>query len=353
MVRTFLLPLKKYISRAKSCSILGMSLEDFTELAILLAVAPAKQKQKQCLDHMDTIYYRIPDVQKMIDSELFVNIHRRNKLAKKRALYKGLRRYKHDVKIDYKGLVTNKYPSFSDAVNGLPFSVKLLYVKKRIDEFGIVSRNATDAPSEVLSDCTAVLASFFDVIKQHFPVKKCLIGKNGFYLATEIFASKVEWFVPFKLEEKKESKVIDTLVPLCLSHVRHVTEHLQRSVTDSGRPDTNSTLQGMTFGIQSALYTEVYDLVIKSSGGNVSDTLHRYVVTDREVDAPQEKVVYVQPQFIFDALNSATIPDIAEYIVGRKLPEHTSAFRVQKTVICEDDLLTLSKSRAEAYVAGK
>eukprot|EP00866_Antonospora_locustae_P002202 jgi/Antlo1/2202/1280 len=363
MARKYLQPPKKYMSRANAIRTLKLSEDDFATLAVLLNVMPVRAKLRQCLDHMDTIYYRIEDVQKMINTQLYIDINRKNRLSRMRKEYPGLGRYKKDVVVNYFALAMAKYPTFNSAVQGLPFSLKILYVKKWLcmqekdtaqepvdcDAKSMCSRDAVSA-------CVRVLQSFCKVVARDFPLQKGFIGKDGFYLGCCVSACRVEWLVPFRLEEKKYSRVLDTLYPLCLAHVDLVATHLMKLANErSANSDVNTmqsrVLNGATFKIESDFYCDVYELVIASAGGRVSDSDYKYVLCDGEIRTLVVGVVYVHPQFVFDALNNGVLPDAQEYRVGCTPPQHKSPFREERNVADENDLFTMSRRDGEAYAS--
>lgn len=361
MTRKYLQPPKKYMSRANAIRNLKLSVDDFAMLAILLNVMPVRAKMWQCLDHMDAVYYRVEDVQKMINTQLYLDINRNNRLDKMRKEYPGIGRYKKDVAVDYFALVMAKYPTFDSAVRGLPFSLKILYVKRQLcmqGEDAVRERACCDAESSSskydASACSRMLRDFCRVVARDFPLQRSFIGKDGFYLGCCVSACRVEWFVPFRLEEKKHSRVLDTLYPLCLAHVDLMTTHLEKLAKDRCKNvDANTqqsrVLHGTTFKIDSSFYRDVYELVTTSAGGCISDSDYKYVLCDGEIGTLVAGAVYVHPQFVFDALNSGALPDIQEYLVGRTPPQHKSPFRENRNVADRDDLFTMSKRDGEAY----
>lgn len=344
MPRMYRQPPKKYMSRANAIRTLKLSEDDFATLAILLNVMPVRAKLWQCLDHMDAVYYRIEDVQKMINTQLYLDINRKNRLDRMRKEYPGIGRYKKDVEVDYFALAMAKYPTFDSAVRGLPFSLKLLYVKRRL------CAQEDDAASE----CARVLRSFCEVVARSFPLQRAFIGRNGFYLGCCVSACQVEWFVPFRLEERKSSRILDTLYPLCLAHVDLVATHLEKLAEDRSEnadAQRSRALDGSAFRIDSAFYRDVYELVIVSAGGRVSDSDYQYVLCDGEISTLVAGVVYVHPQFVFDALNSGVLPDAQEYHVGRTPPQHRSPFREERNDADENDLFTMSRRDGEAFAS--
>ena len=379
MRKKILQPQKKYISRVKSCQILKLSDEDFGRAAALLNIRPVRPKQKQCLDYLDKVYYRMSDIRRVINTQVYLDICRQNRLARKRAEYRDLKRYRRDIGLNYDDLVRERYATFSEALADVASSLMVLYVKRRncelemrrdlarvkneivvsgdgcshtIDEKVRRMRagpDAGDAPRWETSpqELYLLTANFHRQLRKDFPLRRAYIGKDGFYLSSHIVNGNFEWFVPFRFEEKKENGMLNVLYPLCLSHVSSVLEHLREYECAENRraESTKQNLSGMTFRLDTFYYAEVYDLVVFSCGGTVSDTDYKYVITDHDVDEMEAQLVYLQPQFIFDALNLDSRPEVADYVVGRQLPTHISPFRTIKIAgIDENELLTLRQT---------
>lgn len=360
MVKKFLLPPKKYISRAGACNALKLSQEDFQALAVLLDVLPAKHKQRQCLDHVEDVYYRISDVQEMVNTRLFLDIKRRNRLRERRATHGDIGRYRRDIHFDYEGLVFKRYPTLGKALLDLPFSLKAVYVKIRAAEFqgGKESQDACDEsfldkrPEMSYGMARKAVERLYEVLKTSFPLRRCLISSEGFFLSTDVLGCLVEWFVPFRLEEPRESRILDMLYPLCLKHIEVVTRHLQEVGGKAEASAEKHPLKGVVLGIESDFYGEVYGLVAASCGAQTSPT-RSHVLTDREVEALEEGVLYLQPQFVFDALNLGKAPRTEDYVVGKRPPPHLSPFRKEERNIDKNALYTLSKSDAQRYLGTK
>ena len=84
---------------------------------------------------------------------------------------------------------------------------------------------------------------------------------------------------------------------------------------------------------------EIFGLVVSSCGGQFGDESDNSAfsvddpsITHYIVDRPAENMTfkknkeYVQPQWVFDSVNTMTLLPISDYSPGKKLPPHLSPF---------------------------
>ncbi|KAM0685441.1 hypothetical protein COBT_003349, partial [Conglomerata obtusa] len=126
-------PEKKSISRVHASRQLKITLEEFTELSLLLNIKPYQFKNKHRLDHEDKLQYRFEDIQRMIDSDAYNTIMTRNKVLERRREYVKKKRVLglnklQDVEYEYGKLVKMRCPGLKDAVVELSGVLDMLFV---------------------------------------------------------------------------------------------------------------------------------------------------------------------------------------------------------------------------------
>jgi pescadillo protein len=97
--------------------------------------------------------------------------------------------------------------------------------------------------------------------------------------------------------------------------------------------------KGFVFYISREVPNEVFGLAILSCGGLFGDESDNTAfeenderITHYVIDRPAEFVTmnenkeYIQPQWIFDCINSKRLLPVSEYTPGKKLPPHLSPF---------------------------
>jgi pescadillo protein len=100
-----------------------------------------------------------------------------------------------------------------------------------------------------------------------------------------------------------------------------------------------SLFKNLVFFISREIQSEIFGLAIMSAGGLYGDETDNSPfesndarITHYVIDRPAEFITfeenkeYVQPQWIFDCINSKTLLPVSEYAPGKKLPPHLSPF---------------------------
>eukprot|EP01096_Ripella_sp_DP13-Kostka_P013762 TRINITY_DN6029_c0_g1_i1.p1 TRINITY_DN6029_c0_g1~~TRINITY_DN6029_c0_g1_i1.p1 ORF type:complete len:545 (-),score=282.88 TRINITY_DN6029_c0_g1_i1:230-1843(-) len=107
---------------------------------------------------------------------------------------------------------------------------------------------------------------------------------------------------------------------------------------NEGETNVANLFKGLKFFISREVPNQAIELLIKSCGGTCSFDSPQAPypesdesITHQIVDRPSQRHlylsrVYVQPQWIFDCLNSGFLLPVSEYLVGLRLPPHLSPF---------------------------
>ena len=146
---------------------------------------------------------------------------------------------------------------------------------------------------------------------------------------------------PDKFDEPSQSKEGDVDVDLEGEEVKGAV-----GLTYSETIKLQNLFEGMVFFLNREVPREKLTFVIRSFGGQVSwtsttavgatfdetdDKITHHVV-DREVKDKRMDRVYIQPQWIFDCVNTRMLLPVQEYFPGVTLPPHLSPFIDESTL---------------------
>ncbi|KAM0678711.1 mRNA-binding ribosome synthesis protein [Binucleata daphniae] len=183
-------PVKKSVSCRKAARLLKLSEKEFSELAILLNIKPHEFKNRHKDDFEHKLHYKIEDIQKMIDSDAYMTIQKRNKVKKTRKEYieygrvERLQRMK-DAEFEYMKIIKERYPNFRDAVIDLGQSLTLLFLANKLNEIenNKIEKNNCSKYDKNMNDVEMINCSKYDenigdVEKEQYKTDMCDLNEN-------------------------------------------------------------------------------------------------------------------------------------------------------------------------------
>ncbi|PJF19537.1 Pescadillo-like protein [Paramicrosporidium saccamoebae] len=389
----------EYVTRARAIKKLQLSLSDFRRLCILKGIYPRDPKHKNKIGSTATnkkTVYLLKDIQFLSHEPLLQkfrelkSFHRRirkymgkGEWAKIKSLEKNT---KPVIKLDH--LVRERYPSFVDALRDLDDPLSMLALFATLPRTNVDSHQA-----DTSLKCAKLLREFESYVVATDSLKKAFISIKGIYYQAEILGQQVTWVVPHEFTTPVpvdvDFKVMLTFLEFYMTLMRFVNYRLftrlgweypsqfieegQEVVFSSSFPEISlpdeifpdgdhRLLSGKKIFVSREVPRKALCFVLQCLGATASFSQEDGTcpiqeddpsLTHQIVDRPFLSKMfvereYLQPQWVFDSLNTASLVDMTDYRLGATLPPHLSPF----TSTEEDDLTDESEDEtAEAVTA--
>lgn len=370
---------ERYISKDLVMRNLGLGPKEFDRLATLCGVHPYVPKNRQRIDKIEGFYYRLSDANKLVHSDAYRTMVQNRRLDKRRQRYAGTGlEYKiENIRYEehgYVDLVKERYKTFCECVDGLNHSLSELYLGRMLG---------------LSQEIAGVLGEFEEFIAGRSLLEYSFMSQSGVYHQVSFGKIKVIWFVPYRgtelrevVEEKREEpqrpgwselnfldfvssseeesseseecvtgndpnkmdvSLLVYSIPVLTTHCRLALHKLRKMY--SSHPRSN-LFSGTRFYIKSNTVGDSLRLIVRSGGGEVVDDAGGAdVYVSETADELIEGIVYVQPQYLFDCLNSKSRMDAGPYWIGKTLPKHSSPFTSMNHVISRERLAVMSRTQ--------
>lgn len=378
MVHKYFKPLKKFVSRKMALEKLRLKSKQFDRLCILCAIYPVVPNLRNCIDQEKGWYYKIEDVRSIYYSDAYDVLCKNRNIEKRKEEYlkfDRIEKLKNIKEEDYGlvGLVKSKYSSFGSSIADLGETLRHLYF---IDMLKI-------------HDVKDALCEFENFILKRKLLDKVFMSKKGIFYSFDVEKIKVMWQVPYPslnldqiVEEKKDIEInlkansmpfldfgseiedeessdtiVDTNDPnkLDISLIKYsaplMAIHLKLSLHKYNLlyKDVKSNRKGIfqhkkVCVCVDSIKTQI-EFILKHEDALIVSLDESEIVIAETVDIINPGILYIQPQFVFDSLNSGYLLDYEPYYVGKTLPIHKSPFPDILTALDERVLKTLSNTR--------
>ncbi|KAK6090838.1 hypothetical protein P3W45_000083 [Vairimorpha bombi] len=376
MAQKYLKPQKKFVSRTLIKKELNLSDKEFDELVTLIGLFPYVPKEKQKMDKIQDFFYRMTDYEKIKQSEVFktFKINKKKLNKKKKYTEQGLLLRAEKIReeeYNYIDLIQNRYASFGKAVDELSSSLSGLSLSFKLN---------------LDKEIEGVLNEFKNFVITNNLLKYGFMSSKGIYYEVNIKNIRIVWLnpyngvnleelietkkdepVPFKWSElnflhyaseeeetddseeeyiksdKLDVSLLTYAIPLQKYHIRLVLHNLKskyKSLTDN----LSRLFEDTKFFIDCDNLKQDLVFIVECCGGSIVEDQSFDICLGELFDNVIDGKLYCHPQYIFDSLNANKKLNINDYLAGKKLPEHTSPFKINNFI--DPDLLTsLSKNK--------
>lgn len=352
-------PLKKYVSRKMAIEKLGIKPRQFDRLCVLCGIYPIVAPYRNRVDIEEGWYYEIDDVKRIYYSDAYdvlkSNLRINEKIEKciKFNRTSKLEFYKEE-EYGFVSLIKNKYSAFSESLSKLGESLSQLYIVKML---------------EIDQKSASVLDEFENFVTQNSLLSCGFMSQKGVYYSFNVEKIRVVWRVPYPgkdlkeiVEEKKDlemrikeenmtfldfnydgeddSQSDDILdlnnpekldvsllrysAPLLATHIKLVIHKLQLIYSNRKRKEGIFKNKKIHVAIQSIPH--MIELVLLNEGADLVSYEDAEITVIEKVEAFDSKMIYVQPQYVFDSLNKESMLNHDDYRPGKTLPIHVSPF---------------------------
>lgn len=384
----------KYISKKRAAKELDLTINEFNIMCIYSSIYPViVQNKKQQLDRADDFYYTIDDIKEVAVSACYKTFKASKKREIKRETFikEGMvERAKKLKGIQMKliPIIQRKYNSFGESMCDLGNTLTFLNVAK----------------THKIQGDYSVLDEFKKFVDENFLLKYAFLSRRGIFSQIDIEDKIVVWKEPYKitddvdldLSKKKIEKTEDTqlmydyangfvdfekdatdlgqgnflendekevvedkgyyylfhAIPVLCMHVKLLLHKMKTMDLKSKR---KKYFDKMVFEIRNNTVEDKMEQIIMKLGGTVQteafENIEKLVVICEDVEIVEEGKVYVQPQYVFDCLNSDKKLDVENYLVGKKLPPHASPFKNVFDEVKPEVLDTLSNTKKNRLFA--
>ena len=286
--------------------------------------------------------------------------------------------------------IKERYPTFLDALRDSDDAMTMISLYAALSPE--VNSNSTielhqALPSGLHERARAVVADWMSYVSQSHSLSKSFISIKGFYHEAVVAGERIVWLMPheyackfpsgvqqyilisflefyvelmrfvlFKLRKDLDKEIaarhrdeddaiaanadsFDPLVDVGAGAARvgraEVAKQKFAGLWRSARLRVSQLFKGFVFYVSREVPLKQCRLIIEMCGGTVSETFTKKVthfVVDRPTLPPgyvrKSDVEYVQPQYLFDCLNSRVVLPANGYRMGEDLPAHVSPFSV-------------------------
>ena len=371
----------KYIGRTKAVRKLQISLSQFRRLCILKGIYPVEPKNKRKLSNgatnLRTFYHR-KDIQFLLHEPLLqvfrqerVHIRKLNKAIGKRefAVAKALQDNKPIYTLDH--ILKERYPSFGDALADMDDALSLVSLFATLP---VGDHLSADKVSEAQRLCN----EFNHFVIQSHSLQKVFLSIKGIYYQAEINNQPITWLVPYQFCQEVPTdvdfKVMRTFLDIYSTLVGFVNfklysdfglsyppsldesqppakklksdqmkslerklEEIQSNASDNEQEDvqedgTSESLlfSSCVFWLSRETPRDSLEFVIKAFGGQMATDDADARITHHISDRPLPNNGYIQPQWVYDCINSQKLLKTEGYLQGDELPPHLSPFVVAR-----------------------
>ncbi|KAI5168575.1 pescadillo [Pancytospora epiphaga] len=380
MSQKYFKPLKKYISRKLAVEKLKLTPKQFDRMVVLCSIYPIQAAGKNCLDKEEGWYYSIADIKKIYYSDAYDVVLKNKYNSKKREGYLKVGRLDkarcfEDEEFGLVDLVKNRYEKFGDSLADLGVSLRNLYFMRMLE----------------IGEAKEALKEFEAFLIDNRLIEKAFLSLKGVFLSFTIERIRVVWSIPYPsenitdvVEEKQdiekiikfgaldfldfdssegeeeeiEEEVVDRndpgkldvsllaySAPLLTMHLRLVMAKLRSLYGQRLCRNGPGIFNNKRIHVEVRSIREQVELLIKNEGGVLVSHDEAEVVIAESIDGIRPSVLYIQPQYVFDALNAGMLISYDAYLVGKSLPAHKSPFPDILEALDSRVLKTLSNTK--------
>lgn len=333
-----------YISRKKAAEKLKISIDDFQELCLITNLKAKEAKKKQKYDNEDTVFYKLEDIQKLLDNNAYDILLKRNRMERIKKNYIKRRQLEKaenlkTVNYDYKSLIKEKYKNFNESVIGLNESINILYFYNNIIQENV---NTIDCIRENISE---VLNKFKEFVKKNQILQKVFQSTKGIYYLIKINNIEIFWLEPYKTSVDIQELDLFEIIHLTKFCYYHVEFSLFKLNTIKIEYNIQNIFNNTKFYLHDE--NEPIKFLIEYTGGEIIDnsTNADFYITFKDISNFNLETKYVQPQFIYDCFNQLKKLNYKDYIVGKKLPEQICPFKKDNSFEFDEKLLVLMSKK--------
>lgn len=371
----------KFVSRKKAIEKLNLTEKRFDKLTVIIGIYPVIKKDRNCYDKSEDWYYKIDDIKRIFYSEAYHTSNQNLKIQSKRDKFMKMQQLERAAKLldeetDFVGLVKQKYESLSHSIDDIGNTLRNLYL---IDMLAIDNVNSE-------------LKRFEEFIAQRGLLNKAFMSKKGIYFGFTIQNIIVCWLVPYPgsdlkgiVEEKHEVPVqaqeydfdfldfgsfddedeendVETLVdpndpnkkdisllkyaaPLLTIHLKLVLHKLGILLVSEDHKKKPGIFKNMKFHVDIKSIADQIAFIIRNEEGLLCSFEEADIVVTEAVESILPGKAYLQPQYVFDCLNSLQVLNQDPYVVGKVLPVHQSPFPNALDTIDSRSLKILSNKK--------
>lgn len=312
---------KTHITLEKALEHLNISKTQFKSLLIHLNIR-AECVSKSFRIGSENNSYKINDINKIFNSEVYKALLINNKIARKKDFYSKVNRSdlakrKNEKILDHVGIIKKKYATFSDAVHDLGESLTFLYI---FDFFFKPEDKHEESLSEIVKRELLLFEKMIidkKMLYQTFPSRK------GIHLVLKIDCAQILFFVPLQAEKDAIFDTKDELehIKLYLCHLMMVKSRLAQK-DNLTINTTNYSNYPENIHIEQSIYRKW--LVILLEYVEIKNTsLSNVHIHDNTPDEPKEGLRYLHSAYIFSLFNQNGL-DMATFEIGNFTEENFS-----------------------------
>lgn len=232
-------------------------------------------------------------------------------------------------------IIQQRYGTFENSLDSLGDALSFLFMLSKMNPYKKINE-------EEIQKCKDLTKTFLQIISSSGLIKAGFISVKGFYLSAQIGNKDVVWKMPHSFTSNvpgfADTNTLSSFVLLYtrLVHLVNYKLELLHSKKENNKQNIFSNLKIL---IEREVCFEYISKIIESLGGiALSSFLEKdddKEITHVIVDRPSLNTIiqgrkYVQPQWVFDCLNSKKKLNEEEYAPGIELPFHLSPFKEEK-----------------------
>uniref|UniRef100_A0A3B3XPV0 Pescadillo homolog n=1 Tax=Poecilia mexicana TaxID=48701 RepID=A0A3B3XPV0_9TELE len=397
-----------YITRNRARKKLMLSLPDFRRLCILKGIYPHEPKHKKKVNKGSTAprtFYLLKDIRfllhepivsKFREYKIFVRKLRRAYGKTEWSAVERLKENKPAYKLDH--IVKERYPTFIDALRDIDDALCMCFL------FSTFARTGK-CHVQTIQLCRRLTVEWMNYVIASRALRKVFLSIKGIYYQAEVMGQLITWLVPYQFSHDHPTdvdyRVMATFTELYTTLLGFVNFRLYQSLNLVYPPKKLSALssslarvvssseeeeakldqfpdeeeqkqletqkkifEGLKFFINREVPRESLAFVIRCFGGQVSwdksvcigstydvtdETITHQIVDRPNVDKQYMNRYYIQPQWVYDCVNTKMRLPVEDYFLGVTLPPHLSPFVEEK----EGDYVPPEKLKIMALQRGE
>eukprot|EP00760_Papus_ankaliazontas_P025291 PhM_4_TR2618/c0_g1_i1/m.16766/K14843/PES1, NOP7; pescadillo len=363
---------KRYLTRSQAKRLLQVDNKEFKRLCILKGIYPRQPTTFKNSGGKDKLYFMTKDIRYLARDPIVDKIREYDTHEKKVRTLKATGKESEAEKLEksrpqYRLDVTirERYPSFTDALRDLSDGLSMVHL------YAIL-------PPQLRSDttieghgyhttwlhdqCVEIVKRWKAFVESHHALQKGFISIKGYYYQASVRGEETIWLVPHDFSSKHpktvEHSVMLSFLEFHVHFLRFVLFKLEEDARAAlaARDDEDATFsmafdddpstehhktaqglfRGLVFYVSREAVPEQVTFVARCLGASIATSPKDEGVTHYIIDRPAlpmgeqkiEGIEYVQPQYVFDCLNTRILLPVDGYGIGEKCPAHVSPFTV-------------------------
>ncbi|KRH94740.1 Protein required for normal rRNA processing [Pseudoloma neurophilia] len=337
---------KTHVSLQKALEQLKITKEQFKSLLIHLKIHAENVRKPFRIGSEDTSY-KISDINKIYNSDIYKALLINNKIAKKKNFYRQMNRddlasKRSERRLDYVELIKKKYKTFSDAVHDLGESLTFLY----IFQFFFKPQDAYD--KNLLEMVNTELELFIKFcVRQQF-IDQAYPSKKGIHFNLKIDCVNILFFVPIAAEDDVKFELEEELehIKLYLTHLVMIRSRfendpkLKAEIRDYKNKPENIC-------IENTIFAKWLDILMEQMciSKNPQSQIR---ISDGTIAEKNEKIEYFHSAYVF-ALFNQNFKEKSTFKIGNFTDDDLTLCHPQKneTTFEKDFVDTLSKNKQQ------